>query len=231
VIRLFLIIDFAPDFLGSNFEFRNQKKWADQIKEKSREMPVFFMNSYKKAAKYEFYANTPAFSLNNIMGRRDQYSIESEEKYLGKTIFLIFNYHIAGLDSLKINNSWTNYKVIDNFQSYSKININPNQLLDQLPKNKDIDLKISLMNNFKNQPDLEANKEFPSFLSYQFFRNNKLVSDTRTAVRLTNNMINKDLVFTMHTPEEEGNYCLNLSISTGCLPPTINSENINIKIK
>ena len=230
-IRFFLIFDFLPAGLIENFEFHNQKKWADQIKEKSNGIPVIFMNSYKEAAKYEFYSGVPSFSLNNIMGRKNQYSIESEEKFQGNTIFLIPNWHSTDLDSFRINNTWKNYKIITNFQSYSKIVLKQNMLLNQLPKNKDVSFKISITNNNKNYTDLKANKEYPSFLSYQFFSNNELISDTRTTIQLTNNMLNKDSNFTIRTPKNEGEYCLTLSISTGWLPPTINSENIKITVK
>ncbi len=57
--------------------------------------PVGFMNSYQLASQYQFYTKKPAFSSNNIMGRRNQYSIwKSSELYRDSTIVLIPNYPV-----------------------------------------------------------------------------------------------------------------------------------------
>lgn len=231
VVRLFLMFDFAPKNIEFTFEFRNQQKWADDIKRKAGNLPVFFMNSYTAAAKHEFYAKSPSFSLNNIMGRKNHYTLKSEEVFWGDTVFLIANYSAEGTDTFIANKQICHYKIIPNYHSYSNVKLEPVDFPKELTKNTEIKLKINLTNHFKTIPDFAANKDYPSYLSYHFFKDGKLVKEQKTTTRLTNNMIGKTNDIVIHTPEQEGNYVLNLSITTGWLPATINSGYIKVKVK
>jgi hypothetical protein len=231
LVRTYLIVDFTNDALKLNPQMHNQKKWVSEIKEASKGLPVIFMNSYHRASKYEFYSGNPSYSLNNMMSRKNQYSIRFEEDFLGKTIFLVYNYREKACDSIRVNNRWTTYKVIDNFISYSSIKLCPTTSLRYLEKDKDVAFKLSVINNYKSKPDFNINRDYPSYLSYQFFSNNKIVSNTVTSILLTNNMIDNDIDFLIHTPADAGDYVLNISIATGDLPPTINSDNIKVKVQ
>lgn len=230
-IRLFLMIDFLPGLVGQSFEFRNQKKWAESIFAKSGHLPVVFMNSFQDASKYQFYANSEAFSLNNCMSRKNQYTLKGESELTNKTIFIIPNYDIMGLDSFKINGKKHCYKIIPNFQSYSGLTFKIISPLQPFQKNSTVNIKLTLINNSNGLYNFEANKDYPSYFSYQYFNNNKLFKDIRTPIKLTNDMIGSSFNVNIETPEISGNYVINFSIATGWLPPTINSENIRIKIE
>lgn len=231
ILRTYLIYDFTNDAFHLNPEIHKQKIWANQIKEASKGEHVIFMNSYQKAAKYEFYSGIPSYSLNNVWGRKNQFSLKFEEDFIGKRIFLIYNNRPKELDSFNINNEWLSYRFIDNFVSYSKIKLIPDTSLRYLEKNKDVTFKLFIRDNILNQSDFEINKSFPSYLSYQFFYQNEMISNTQTPILLSNDMMNGVVDFRVHTPEKEGNYVLNISISTGYLPPTINSDNIKITVQ
>lgn len=230
-IRGFLMVDFIPGVIDKSFEFQNQKKWAESILAKTEHLPVVFMNSYQKASKYQFYANTKAFSLNNYMGRRNQYSLKDEADFLGKTIFIISNYDIKDIDSFKIDGKKYCYKKISNFQSYSGLTFKVITPLKQVPRKSTVNVKLALVNNSKAPYNFKANEDYPSFFSYQYFKNNTLFKDIRTPVKLTNDMIGNSFDVAIETPETGGEYILNFSIATGWLPPTFNSEKIRIKVE
>jgi hypothetical protein len=231
IIRVFLIYDFSNGIFNRGFEFHNQREWVDQVKQKSNGLPVVFMDSYSKAAKYEFYSGIPALSLNNVWYRRNQYNLEMEDDFQGKTVFLICCYRVSGLDSVHYDNEYCNYKIISNFRSYSDIRFSPVSPPKSLPKDSDVPIPVAISFRSKIKPDLNANPEYPSFISYQFFAKDHYCTNTQTLVRLTNDMLNTTYPLTIHTPPRKGKYWLVFSVSTGWFQPTINSDNYFLQIE
>jgi len=70
-VRVLLTCNLFPSSL-SLAKSLQAKKWTKELKEVSKERPVAFMNSYQRASLYEFYSGVPAFSLNNVWGRKNQ---------------------------------------------------------------------------------------------------------------------------------------------------------------
>ena len=72
------------------YESHGNKAWVGSLKELAAGAPVVFENSYRQASMYQFYSGQPSFSLNNVMYRKNQYSIDgSEAKVQGKRVFHI----------------------------------------------------------------------------------------------------------------------------------------------
>lgn len=69
MVRVSLMVNFLPASVDLTKSL-GARRWAKELKDKSMGRPVAFMNSYQRASLYEFYAGTPAFSLNNIWGRK-----------------------------------------------------------------------------------------------------------------------------------------------------------------
>ena len=63
-VRVLLIGNFFPPSLELT-KTLSAKRWTRELKEKIKDRPVAFMNSYQKAALYEFYTGSPSFALNN----------------------------------------------------------------------------------------------------------------------------------------------------------------------
>ena len=124
------------------YETHGNKEWAQTVSEVARERPVVFINSYRNAPMYAFYSGGTSFSLNNLLYRKNQYSIDgSEENVRGKDVLLIskkkkeeefeFTTGRGGLQSGIIK---------ENFRSYRKLEgILPNPV----PREADtLDLKV-----------------------------------------------------------------------------------------
>lgn len=115
---------YQPLLFNFYYESHGNKEWANKIRDEVGNIPVVFENSYRNAPMYSFYSNgTPTFSLNNIMYRKNQYSIDdSEERMRGKKVAYISKYTNKGTFSFtKANGQAYKGKYISNFNSYRKL--------------------------------------------------------------------------------------------------------------
>ncbi len=105
------------------YESHGNRAWVGNLKELAAGAPVVFENSYRQASMYQFYSGQPAFSLNNAMYRKNQYSIDgSEARVQGKRIFHIpvvnreTPYHYTGQDGEPRYGTF-----MDPFKSYRRV--------------------------------------------------------------------------------------------------------------
>ncbi len=106
------------------FETHGNKKWVNELKEKSEGVPIVFENSYRRAPMYEFYSGIPAFTLNNHMYRRNQYTIDdSEERMRNKRILYVTKFTQSGdINYLHPDGKTVIYgNFIDDFESFRKL--------------------------------------------------------------------------------------------------------------
>ncbi|WP_420603892.1 ArnT family glycosyltransferase [Flagellimonas sp.] len=105
------------------YETHGNKEWVASLNSKAGDIPIVFENSYRRAPMYEFYSGNPAFSLNNHMYRKNQYSIDgSEERVRGEKVLYSSKYRNAGDISYKHPDSTIFYGAfMEGFQSYRKL--------------------------------------------------------------------------------------------------------------
>ncbi len=237
LIRVVLVWDILP-YNAVTGQVRNDyhywKEWAAEIKAKAGNRPVLFMNSYKKAAKYEFYSGSLGVSGNNVMGRKNQYDVWNYEDSLrGKEVMLIPNYPVQGLDSMITVKGILQYKYIPNFQSYSGISLIPAFVPERCSANDTLSVLVTVQMPKGKLLDVEANPDYPSFISYQFFKGRELIQQEVTNIPLTNALIaaGKPIALKVAAPGQAGKYGLYFSLNTGWLPPTYNSTRYNIAVK
>ncbi|PKA97918.1 dolichyl-phosphate-mannose-protein mannosyltransferase [Flavobacteriaceae bacterium MAR_2009_75] len=125
VLILYLRIGLVREPLSPiYYETHGNKEWVAEIQSEIGDMPVVFENSYRNAPMYAFYAGVPTFSLNNMMYRRNQYSIDdSESKVQGKKILYISRrkQNKADLHLPKGDGKMYYGKYFDNFESFRKL--------------------------------------------------------------------------------------------------------------
>jgi hypothetical protein len=73
VIRTSMIWQIFGDKVAINIELHDNQVWTSLIKQKARDFPVYFVNSYQLASKYIFYQHSPATCYNGITYRNNQY--------------------------------------------------------------------------------------------------------------------------------------------------------------
>ena len=119
--RAWLVYHPLIPFMG--YETHGPKEWVQTLNEIVGDTPVVFENSYRRAPMYSFYSGNPAFSLNNIHYRQNQYSIDSSEyAFQNKRVAYVTPYATSGEFSyvpFRTNRYFGWY--IDDFRSHRKI--------------------------------------------------------------------------------------------------------------
>lgn len=137
------------------YETHGNTRWVGDIKSHIGDMPVVFENSYRTAPMYAFYAGSPTYSLNNIMYRQNQFTIDdSESKVQHQRILYVSNYAKSG----DITLSWPDGTVfhgtyIDNFESFRKLRCYVEEQKISLKDGQELTLKV--FNPYKTDISLE----------------------------------------------------------------------------
>ncbi len=106
VLGLFILIFGAARILlilplNLKTEFHDKRisqQHFQRIEEKSKDLPVVFIDSYKNASLYWFYTGSPAYTLTNHKYRESQFELDSNfQKWHGKQIYLLSNWKSSGL--------------------------------------------------------------------------------------------------------------------------------------
>lgn len=236
ILRIGLVADLLPDtpqFHLAKIKLHGTPAWAKDIEHKADGRPVVFMNKYQYAAWYEYYTGQPAISLNNRMGRKNQYNIWDDEYRLqGKDIMLIPNYYIPGMDSIVTAKGTFQYYFINNFRSSSPVQIIP-QLKEVIARpGEEIEVGFNIQIPEKYQDKMNINQEYRPSIHALIFKDGKRVSDLPTGMYIQDNMFNSNEVYTVKVPvpQATGSYQLYLDISMGNLPPSINGKKITLEV-
>jgi hypothetical protein len=208
--------------------------WTSELKRKTGGNPAAFVNSYQKAALYEFYEGVPSFSLNNFWGRKNQYTIwDTEAEYQGKEVAYISNWEAAGLDTIRIAGEYFPYTTIEDFRSSSNLLITSDlsePTTGVVQKSVTANLSFDFTNDRRR--DLDINPSFSTTVIYGFFLGRTAVAIGDTSLRIGNSMIGSGLSYpvTIQMPNEPGRYTLYFAASTGWLSPGINSRGIDVVV-
>lgn len=229
LLRLYLIVDLLPNATFLDYarnKIHNTKAWTAAIKDKAGDKPVVFMNRYQYAAQYEFYTGMNAISLNNRMGRKNQYNIWKDEQELqGKYIMLVPNYQVHWMDTINTPKGVFQYQYINNFRSATPIEINYVGE-DHIKANRgdSVEIQFTITSNIADWK-LEANKDYYSSVHALFFQKDKLAYSYNTGFQLTDSMLfsKNTLEIKVKVPETPGTYTLYTDVSAGWLPASINT--------
>lgn len=145
VVRLHTIVDFFPGKRFKIDEFLNNREWAMAIKEHANGLPVFFTDSYQRPSKYWFYTGSPSFSLNTVDYRRNNFNFwPVEESLFNKKAYAVYQGKKADYYRDTIPTAKGPYlgRVIDNYFSFSRIRIMPQEKLVARGGLLDVPVKI-----------------------------------------------------------------------------------------
>lgn len=233
--RINLMTDIVPA-LGSRIlpEFYGWNEWTQNVKAHADGCPVVIMNSYQRASKYSFYADTEALSLNNIAYRKNQYDLwDIVDKMQGKRIALFRNWS-QGQDSMETFETplgKVQVIFIDDFFSFTKVRIETDKDWYTFPHSSDVELTLTFHYPQEANPQLKS-EALPVSLVYSRYyftepdgeyhlmnMDSVNISDGwKTTVRI-------------RTPDKPGPYYLRFGLKSGWLPHYINSHLIRMDIE
>ena len=124
VILLYLRIGLVHEPLFPiHYESHGNKQWVEDIRSQVGDIPVVFENSYRNASMYAFYSGNPAFSLNNLQYRRNQYSLDNSEARIQHQKVLYASSYLHDRDFTFSKDGDKGYygKYIEDFESFRKL--------------------------------------------------------------------------------------------------------------
>ncbi|MFN8145516.1 MAG: glycosyltransferase family 39 protein [Bacteroidia bacterium] len=223
------VFDILPSGWNLSSEIHHQKLWSSQIENATRHRPVVFFNSYQMAAKYQFYSGIVSYTLNDNKFRNNQYSFwPIEDSLLGKEVAIIPNWNERSFDSVQTVRGKYSFRIMDHFVSFGRIKIIPEHSSYSFQAGKTSELDFQLV-----VPDtlyIPYMRTTDATMCYSFFKNGKEFQTKRSELFMSNLSTNKSNTIHIDSPAEPGEYQLNLSIQTGILQPTMNSDPIGIRI-
>jgi hypothetical protein len=230
-VRIYLMSDNKPIKAINTNEFDQNKKWANQIKKFSGELPVVFINSYQKASKYWFYSGVKAFSLNTPIYRRNNYNFWPVEKSLqGKSVYAISTSDPGFFtDSIVTTAEILRGKRVVSFFSYSGIQLKLDGKLRFDGQN--VTANITIIDGA--QKEWIENLKESGRPGLQIFQKNQLIKSYDLFVLQSDNIQKSITLKTSATAlPPPGTYLARLSISSA-IPnyPSLNSTNLELVIK
>lgn len=214
-----------------HYEAHGNKEWAASIQEKVGDIPVVFENSYRNAPMYAFYTGNTAFSLNNVMYRRNQYSIDdTEAKVQHRRVLYVSEYLKNGDVALDLPKQKTGFGVyIDNFESYRKLRV----IMDQkeISKTGHQNIEFKLYNPYEKPIEL-TKLGFSVVYHNPYKRPEEIVPITVRAKNPTETFLKAKgtLVYSFNLPKftmENPGY-FKVAISENGLFPGMNGDNIRL---
>jgi hypothetical protein len=202
------------------------------MKKATHDKPVAFMNSYQNAAEYEFYSGIMAFSLDNVLGRKNQYSIWNyENEVQGKEIVVVTNVYIDQVPFTTTAKGNYQYAFIPNFHSPSNLRIHVFSRSISAAVYGQFSVIFSISKLRGTTVDAEANPLYPFHLSCTWWNKDGFVSQKQSQMHLVNDMLTgKKYVLDLVAPDKPGEYWLQLGVAAGWLPPAINMGRIKVQV-
>lgn len=232
--RIVVVFQFLPHdipLVQYGHAWQNKANTAKIIAAQSGGIPVVFLNSYKNAALYSFYSGNKSMSLNNQAGRKNQYDIWNYEDSLrGKRVMVIFNYKTRVFDTLHSLKNYTEYTIIDDFQSYSKVKVIPDDLPKQINAGDSFLLNLTFRISSGIRPSFSAKKQNRSYMYYHFKQKRQKEIIKKLKPKIMDEMVTNGYQFQIEAPAQPGKYKFWLSIKTGWFPNTFNSNKYSVEI-
>ena len=230
--RIIMIADILP-VKAIQQRYHAWKVWPQQMKEKTKGLPVVFSNSYQRASKYWFYSGQTTYSQNWYRGRRNNYNFwPIEDSMLGKPVYFLDKHLLYRFpDSLKTPIGEVGYIYDSSLASFAKIKIVVTPEKISVKKGEAITLNCHF--------------EIPEFYS-SFIRSHDIVRDTIrigvfdkqvwvkdifTDLSLKKMNENRETLLKIDPALPGGKYYLRFAINCGHNNPTHNSDKIELVIE
>ncbi len=228
VTRVYMVWNFMPG-VEIRPEIHNNKEWTGKIAAVAGERPVVFLNSYQLPSKYMFYTGHLSYSLNSRYSRRSQYNFWDTEKQLWGKEVLVFGPNLPITDSVNTGIGVWDYYRDSAYYSYNLIQLKPatNQL--KVRRGEHYNLVLQPENNYFQSVPINWKNE--PVLGYGFTTKDSNYVPVRTNVTLAKAITRRLTTMEVVMPDKPGHYQLKCSVFSDPLPPTHNSQVIQVTVE
>jgi hypothetical protein len=232
IVRVAMIKDILP-IPAIKERFHSWHTWPQEMKERTKGLPVAFNSSYQRASKYWFYSGQMTYSPNWYRGRKNNYNFwPVEDSLLGKPVYILDVYNLEQFrDSMNTPIGTVGYRYDSAYASFTKVKLSIGT--------KKIILK-------KGEPfNCQLTAEFPKVyynyvlsdttrrvkLYYGAFIKNEFVKENVKEIALYDLIDNKRIPLQFNFDLPAGNYFLRLSLQSGINTSTHNSDKIELVVE
>jgi len=232
VARIYMVWDFAPG-IEIRPEIHHNREWAAALQSRAGHRPVVFLNSYQLPSKYMFYSdNGLSYSVNSRYVRRNQYNYwDTETQLWGQPAMIAFQQgaEMPVTDSVHTVKGTWEYYMQPQYYSYSLIQMVPAIKSLQVRPGEHMTFILQLRNGY-GQP-VQEDTTHEAVLGYAFMRKKEGLPPVRTDVGLFRALQRHLIRMQVNMPEQPGIYQLKFCVFAGVLPPTHNSETVEVIVK
>lgn len=208
------------------------KDWPQQLRQKTKDLPIVFSNSYQRASKYWFYSGQPTYSLNHYRERKNNYNLwPVEDSMLGKPIYYFDIYDLYRFeDSLQTPSIEIGWKYDPAFVSYAKIRVAvlPGKVSAKENENISVHTHFHIPAHYAEY--IRSHPSAEDTIRVGLFNSKGWIKDVFPAVSLQEMVMKKEADISFNPGLPAGKYYLRVAINRGYRNPTHNSDKIELKI-
>jgi hypothetical protein len=209
------------------------KNWPQQMKERTKNLPIVFENSYQRASKYWFYSGQMTYSLNWYKERMNNYNYwPIEDSLLGKPVFILDAYDLDSFKTkVKTGIGWLGYKYDSSFASFTKVKLIPAENTIHVSKDSPFVIHIQPALSPKYLTYIMAHQELKITTVLGIFDQNGWIKDLPVSISLTE-LVTHPNTLKFYPQMPEGEYYLIFSIyHIGTIRAPHNSSKIKLVVE
>jgi dolichyl-phosphate-mannose-protein mannosyltransferase len=231
-IRVVIVADILP-YMPLRMNFHAWKIWPAQMRERTKNLPIVFNNSYGRASKYWFYTGQMTYSLNHYKDRRNNYNLwPIEDSLLGKPVYILDIHNLNQFtDSLKMPLTWIGYRYDSSFASFAKVSIKPDRKNYTLNEGESLTLSCNVSLPERYDLFIKSHPEIKTELLVGFSNKQKWIKEELLPFTLRQIATDKKFVVQIDPKLKKGKYFLRFGVSANKNLPTHNSEKIRLIVK
>lgn len=183
----FIILLVARIFLANEnvspivLEPHKSAMWVQKLKEKTKEKPIVFVNSYRNASVYNFYTGIKTHSYSTLKGRKSHYDfLDFEKQMQHKNVYATGSLLEEGPVLFTYGKKQIHGIAIENYTTFQKITCTIEDDPVTLSKNKRYDFNITITNTYEEKINLEPLK----FIGVFQGKKNKILA--KVTIRMEN---------------------------------------------
>ena len=184
---------------------------------------MVFYNNYQRAAKYQFYAQKEAYSLNTSIYAGSQYDllIDQQEALQGKKVMIVNGVPMdqEGIELGEIEK--VKYQIVDNFRFYNRVRIKMLTPVEKLKPNEKGSVQISIYNPTDQVIEFSPNSGRALQLQYVVYEMKRQLLKEKAIAEFPLERLapgEEQLVqVSLQAPDTPGNYRYRFAIYNGLL--------------
>lgn len=230
LFRIIMVADILPAQAIVE-RYHAWKDWPQEMKQKTKGLPVVFNNSYQRASKYWFYSGQMTYSLNKFDDRRNNYNFwPVEDSLLGKPVYILDIYNVHDFtDSIKAPLFMVGCRYDSSLHSFAKLQFRSNDYT--LRENESLKLRFSIDVPSYYSQYLQQHPEVDEKIAIVIFKNRDLVNIIEAPFSLQQVLRNKIFNWNLSPALPKGEYFFRFGVMSDSKLYTHNSEKIGLSVQ